>query len=108
MAAMTFDEVIELLKRPPSMERTLFYTKNRGCWPYRPHGGRAPEALLPHVREHQRACFNCGENKPEYQGTCWGNMICEIWVCADCAPMVREGCERQTEQADDHASTIQT
>lgn len=90
MATMTFDEVIELLREPPGIERTRTYILKRGCWPYQPHGGRDPAELAPHVRERERNCFNCGEGRPQYPGECWGNTMCEIWVCGQCAPEVRD------------------
>lgn len=90
MTAMTFDEVAALLKQPPSMERTSFYIEKRGCWTYRPFGGQTIDALPAHMKDHQRSCFNCGQRQPEYAGRCWGNMICEIWVCESCAPKVED------------------
>lgn len=89
MDTLSFDEVIALLKETPSMARTLRYITKRGCWLYPPFHGRPVDELLPHMRELQRACFNCGEDRPIYQGTCWGNMSCEIWVCSECAPEVQ-------------------
>ena len=94
MSTLSFEEVIALLNEPTSMDRTVTYITKRGCWAYRPMGGRPAEDLLEHVKEHQRACFNCDENETEYTGTCWGNMICEIWVCHKCAPTVQRAIEK--------------
>ena len=102
---MTLDEVIALLKEPPSTERTLLYIENRGCWDYRPYRGQNIDDLPPHMKDLQRSCFNCGHQEPEYAGTCWGNMSCEIWVCANCAPQVQEAKnERRAVQSDNRES----
>ena len=82
---MPFDEVIELLNRLPSQERTIEYIRRRGCWPYRPFRGQPIDSLPKHMKDIKRACFTCGGRQPEHAGTCYGNQNCEIWVCAECA-----------------------
>ena len=99
MATMTFDEIIDLLQQPPNLERTLLYIEKRRCWPYRPLSGRAIDDLPEHVKQHKRACFNCGRKQPEHAGLCWGNMSCEIWVCQDCVPTIQKASEETKLQA---------
>lgn len=94
MPTMTFDEVIELLKQPPSIDRTLTYIERRRCWSYRPFNGESIDALPEHMRDIERACFNCGQKQPEHAGICWGNTVCQIWVCEHCAPRVQDGLQQ--------------
>ena len=90
MDTLSFDEVIALLKEMPSRARTLRYIIKRGCRPYPTLWDRRDFDALPHMKEHQRSCFNCGEDRPEYLGCCWGNNSCHIWVCQECAPEVQQ------------------
>ena len=93
---LTFEEVLDLVNRPPSLARTLDYITRRGCWPERPFPKFAPEELADHVKALECVCFACGNRRPEWAGTCYGNSSCQIWVCAECAPLVKDSlaCER--------------
>ena len=94
---LSFQQVIDLLNRPPELPRTLEYITWRGCRPYTPFGARAAHELQPWVREHERRCFNCDQEHLEHEGTCWGNSSCEIWTCSACTPVVREALEKEAE-----------
>ena len=96
MDRMSMEEVIALLQEPPTIERAVRYVTQRGRRAYKPMGGRPAEELMDHVKEHTRLCFCCGEKRPEYLGTCWGNFNCEIWVCQKCAPTVQTAVEEAT------------
>ena len=85
---MTFDEISELLARPPDITRTVEYVRRRRCRPYPPFDGTPADNLLPWVKDHNRRCFNCNEMRPEHEGTCWGNASCEIWNYQQCVPLV--------------------
>ena len=87
---MTMEELTALLSEPPSTDRTLRYVTRWGCRPYRPFRHMKIEEISEHMRSHTRRCFNCGEQRTEYIGVCWGNASCETWVCAQCAPVLNE------------------
>lgn len=85
---MTLEEVVALVHEPPSLERSMTYVLRRRCGPYPPFHGRRLDELPEHMAKLDRKCFNCGHNKPEHAGTCWGNQVCQMWVCGDCAGQV--------------------
>ena len=95
---LTFEQIIELLNRPPELPRTLEYITQRGCRAYPPFGAKAAHELQPWVREYKRSCFNCNQSQPEHEGTCWGNASCEIWTCQSCTPIVREALQAKADE----------
>lgn len=101
---LSFQQVIDLLNRPPELTRTLEYITQRGCHAYPPFAARADHELMPWIREHGRLCFNCDQDRLEQEGTCWGNFSCEIWTCGACTPTVREALEKEAQAQADGAA----
>ena len=101
MDNLSFEDLIALLNSPPAMARTLRYIKERSCRAYPAFSNKYTKHMPAHVLEHDRNCFNCGQDAPEHLGKCWGNNSCEIWVCATCVPQVDEALAQ--EKAPDRA-----